>query len=92
MYQSYKNGCQWVGELRHVDEHLKTCDYVKLRCPNRCGESSEIVLIEATQFFRKVLQKHLRTNVHVVSTAAPTARRLVSTKLSLDRTLCSVPR
>ncbi len=54
-----KNGCQWMGELRHVDEHFRTCDYVKLPCPNECGESREIVLIEATQLFRKDLQKHL---------------------------------
>ncbi len=42
-----------MGELRHVDNHLKTCDYVKLECPNEC------VFDEVTQFFRKDLQKHL---------------------------------
>ena len=57
---NHTNGCQWVGELRHVDEHPNTCVYVKLPCPNDCGDGSEIVLIEATQFFRKDLQKHLK--------------------------------
>ncbi len=52
-----KNGCQWVGELRHVDEHLKTCDYVKLPCPNECISIYQRV-IKATQLFRKDLQKH----------------------------------
>ncbi len=51
-----KDGCQWVGELRHVDEHLKTCDYVKLPCPNECITVGQF---EATQLFRKDLQKHL---------------------------------
>ncbi len=37
-----------MGELRYVDEHLNTCDYVK--CSNVC---------EATQILRKDLQKHL---------------------------------
>ncbi len=48
-----KDGCQWVGELRHVDDHCNTCGYVKLPCPNMC------VFDEATQFLCKDLQKHL---------------------------------
>ena len=42
--------------------------------------------------FVKTSKSTLRTSVHVVSTAVPTARRMVSIKISLDRTLCSVPR
>ena len=64
---NHTDGCQWVGELRHVDEHLKTCDYVNLRCPNRCGRGivkiGSIVVpmlnVRGTQLFRKDLQKHL---------------------------------
>ena len=53
-----------MGELRHADEHLKTCDYVKLPCPNKCGDIvqrlfGEVTQFLVTQFFRKDLQKHL---------------------------------
>ncbi len=47
-----------MGELRHVDEHLKICDYAKLRCPNKCGKKG-FWCIEVTQLFRKDLQRHL---------------------------------
>ncbi|XP_064398226.1 TNF receptor-associated factor 5-like isoform X2 [Halichondria panicea] len=54
------DGCQWVGELRYVDDHLKTCDYAKLRCPNRCGGGIfQMLNGGGTQLFRKDLQKHL---------------------------------
>ncbi|XP_064398220.1 TNF receptor-associated factor 5-like [Halichondria panicea] len=57
---NHKDGCEWVGELRHVDDHLKTCDYVKLCCPNICGGGIFPILnIGGTQLFRKDLQKHL---------------------------------
>ena len=48
------DGCQWMGELRHVDEHLKTCDYVKLECPNECT-----TVYQRMKLFRKNLQKHI---------------------------------
>ncbi len=54
-----KYGCQGVGELRHVDKHLKTCGYVKLPCPNDCGDKNHSIIFEATQLFRKDLQRHL---------------------------------
>ncbi len=63
-----KDGCQWVGELRYVDEHLKTCDYIKLPCPNNCWggkKANRFDLFasslrgEKEQLFRKDLQKHL---------------------------------
>ena len=41
-----------------MDKHLKTCDYVKLPCPNECITIRQNV-IEATKLFRKDLQKHL---------------------------------
>ncbi|XP_064398234.1 TNF receptor-associated factor 5-like [Halichondria panicea] len=52
------DGCQCVGELQHVDEHLQTCVYVKLPCPNECITVYQR-MIKATQLFRKDLQKHL---------------------------------
>ena len=42
-----------------MDEHLKTCDYVKLPCPNECTCKGRGVFEKATQLFRKDLQKHL---------------------------------
>ncbi len=44
------------------------------------------------KFFVKTSKSTLITSVHVVSTAALTARRLVSTNISLEHTLWSVPR
>ena len=42
--------------------------------------------------FVKTSKSTLRTSVHVVSTAVPTARRLVSTKISLESIRWFVPR
>ena len=44
------NGCEWVGELRAVDEHLSTCDYTFLFCPNECDGGDKIL--------RKNIEKH----------------------------------
>ena len=37
-----KRGCQWVGELRELDDHLnpakKRCEYILLVCSFGCGE------------------------------------------------------
>ena len=49
-------GCDWVGELGKVEQHLKAgslegeCQYVVVVCPNECGEAA----IE-----RGFLQRHL---------------------------------
>ena len=37
------NGCEWIGELRAVGEHLNTCDYTLLSCPNDCGGGDKIL-------------------------------------------------
>ena len=29
-------GCEWVGELGCLDQHLGECQYVKVACPNLC--------------------------------------------------------
>ena len=31
-----ENGCDWVGELRSLDDHLTTCEYTFVCCPNKC--------------------------------------------------------
>ena len=40
--QHHEVGCQWVGELRYLQEHLdpvmRKCDFILLACPLGCGE------------------------------------------------------
>ena len=31
-----ENGCGWTGELRSLDNHLTTCEYILLPCTNKC--------------------------------------------------------
>ena len=38
MCSNSENGCGWVGELRSLDDHLTTCEYALLHCPNKCME------------------------------------------------------
>jgi hypothetical protein len=44
------NGCEWIGELRALDEHIIACDYAFLSCPNKCGVGDNIL--------RKSMEKH----------------------------------
>ena len=44
------NGCEWIGELRAVGEHLSACDYTFLFCPNKCDGGDKIL--------RKNMEKH----------------------------------
>ena len=35
----YKKGCEWAGQLRHLQRHLVSdsgCGFVEVECPNRC--------------------------------------------------------
>ena len=34
----HESGCNWVGELKHLDQHSDSCEYVEVDCPNLCGE------------------------------------------------------
>ena len=40
--QHHEVGCQWVGELRYLQEHLdpviRKCSFILLACPLECGE------------------------------------------------------
>ena len=31
-------GCEWVRELGHLDQHLKECQYAEVACPKLCGK------------------------------------------------------
>ena len=50
------NGCRWVGELRSLDNHLITCAYALLSCPNECMENNEEV-----KLLHYKLAHHLQT-------------------------------
>ena len=49
-----ENGCQWVGELRSLDQHILKCDYTPLTCTNKCKVNGKIVTV-----LRKDLATHL---------------------------------
>ena len=34
----HQSGCEWVGELKSLEEHRGVCEYVEVDCPNSCGE------------------------------------------------------
>ena len=48
------NGCQWVGELRSLQEHLLTCGYALLPCTHQCKNGTDPVKV-----LRKDLDDHL---------------------------------
>ena len=33
------SGCQWIDELQLMEEHLQSCDYKLVQCPNGCMET-----------------------------------------------------
>ena len=37
------NGCEWIGELHALGEHLSACDYSFLSCPNKCDGGDKIL-------------------------------------------------
>ena len=49
------NGCEWVGELRCLDEHLASCDLTLLPCPNKCLKGNNVV-----QLLRKDMERHTK--------------------------------
>ncbi|XP_038063578.1 TNF receptor-associated factor 6-like [Patiria miniata] len=44
------SGCEWRGDLRHLQTHCNTCPCTKLVCPNGCEE----------QYLRGKSEEHLR--------------------------------
>lgn len=47
------NGCEWFGALRSLDEHLSSCGFTLLPCPNKCQYEGNRVLL-----LRRDLQIH----------------------------------
>ena len=51
-------GCQWTGTVGTLDDHLASCQFALVPCPNNCEEdkgAGELLLI------RKQLDEHLQT-------------------------------
>ena len=73
-----ENGCGWLGELRSLDNHLKTCGYALLRCPNECTKNKKVV-----QLLRHGLDTIIsRKSVQIVSTYALTGIKLKNAVIS----------
>ena len=53
-----ESGCQWTGTVGTLDDHIASCQFALVPCPNKCGEdkgAGELLLI------RKHLDQHLKT-------------------------------
>ena len=53
-----ESGCQWTGTVGTLDNHIASCWFSLIPCPNKCEEdkgAGELLLI------RKNLDKHLKT-------------------------------
>ena len=53
-----ERGCQWTGTVGKLNDHIDSCQFVLIPCPNKCeGKGAgELLLI------RKHLDEHLKTN------------------------------
>ena len=47
--RQHKNGCEWSGELRSLEQHCDMCTYAEVDCPNSCGKRVQ----------RRLLSSHL---------------------------------
>ena len=53
-----ERGCQWTGTIGTLDDHVTSCQFALVPCPNKCEENKgagELLLI------RKHLEQHLKT-------------------------------
>ena len=53
------SGCQWIGELGSLMEHLATCDHALIPCPNGCVSTKDIFGHAILHVPGKDMQKHL---------------------------------
>ena len=51
-------GCEWVGTLRMLEEHVATCGFTLVPCPKQCQDEND----EVKCFTRKDLDKHLKND------------------------------
>ena len=66
MCSNSENGCDWVGELRFLDDHAKTCEYAVLCCPNECTEDNNEVRI-----LSRDLDQHLKNKCQHLKNECP---------------------
>ena len=53
-----ERGCQWTGTLGTLDDHIASCQFALVPCPNKCEEdkdAGELLLI------KKHLDQHIKT-------------------------------
>ena len=51
-----ERGCEWVGTVATLEEHVATCEFTLLPCPKQCKDDKR----EVKSFMRKDLDKHLK--------------------------------
>ena len=49
-----ERGCQWTGTVGTLDDHIASCQFALVPCPNKCKGAGELF------FIRKHLQEHLQ--------------------------------
>ena len=55
---NFERGCQWTGTVGTLDDHIASCQFALVSCPNKCEEvegAGELLVI------RKHLDEHLNT-------------------------------
>ena len=69
--------CKWSGELRELQSHLKSCQYEKIDCPNKCK----------ADLMRLDLDKHLLTCPLRLETCEHCQIQVVATQLARHHVL-----
>ena len=55
---SMERGCQWTGTIGTLDNHIATCQFALVPCPNKCEDDEGAGEL---YFMRKDLDDHLKT-------------------------------
>ena len=53
-----ERGCEWVGTVGTLEEHVVTCGVTLVPCPKQCKDDND----EVKRFMRKALDKHLNND------------------------------
>ena len=52
-----ERGCEWVGTVGTLENHVATCGFTLVPCPKQCKDNNE-----AKHFLRKDLDRHLKND------------------------------
>jgi hypothetical protein len=55
---SVERGCEWVGTVGTLEEHVATCGFTLVPCPKQCRDDTDAV----KHFMKKDLDKHLKND------------------------------